>query len=93
VSVAGTASGRLPGLVLACLRGTDTGLIFAGQAEWAIAGLTVLGLPDSDAQAMTAMTWAEQYGCAPGEVPAGRRSRCGSARAASSGVSASRSRW
>lgn len=52
---------------LICLTGTDTGLAFVGEAEWAIAGLNVLGVPMDQAPAVfDAMT-----GCVPGTVPDG----------------------
>ena len=50
-----------------CLQGTDTGLAFVGEAEWVIAGLTVLGIPEDQGTTMI----SEVTGCAPGNVPLG----------------------
>lgn len=50
-----------------CLRGTDTGLAFTGEAEWAIAGLYRLGIPQDQGAAMVEMF----TGCEPGRVPSG----------------------
>ena len=50
-----------------CLRGTDTALAFVGEAEWAVAGLQHLGVPDYQAGA----TVSYGLGCGPGEVPDG----------------------
>lgn len=50
-----------------CLKGTDTGLAFVGEAEWVLAGLRVLGVPDDQAsETLGAVT-----GCQPGMVPDG----------------------
>lgn len=32
-----------------CLRGTDSGVVFYGEPEWAVAGLDVLGVPEDQA--------------------------------------------
>jgi hypothetical protein len=50
-----------------CLRGTDTGLAFTGEAEWVLAGLEVLGIPKNQAANML----EQVTGCDPGMVPAG----------------------
>ena len=50
-----------------CLRGTDTGLAFYGIAEWALAGMQILGLPDWEAEGLL----AEATGLPVGTVPAG----------------------
>lgn len=52
---------------VACLRGTDTGLAFAGEAEWSLAGMRVLGIPDDIAHVML----EQNTGCEPGKVPDG----------------------
>jgi hypothetical protein len=50
---------------VACGQGTDTAIAFAGEAEWHIAGLQVLGVPSADAPGvLTAAT-----GCKPDMVP------------------------
>jgi hypothetical protein len=50
-----------------CLRGTDTGLVFAGEAEWAAAGLVNLGVPADQAVAIL----SHGTGSEPGKVPDG----------------------
>jgi hypothetical protein len=50
-----------------CLRGTDTGLVFAGEAEWAAAGLVDIGVPEDQAIA----TVSHGTGSEPGTVPDG----------------------
>lgn len=45
-----------PGSCIVCLAGTDTGLAFAGSREWLAAGLTVLGVPQSEAVATVEQT-------------------------------------
>lgn len=50
-----------------CMRGTDSGLAFRGVAEWATAGLMVLGVPDDQA----AIIISTATGSDPGKVPAG----------------------
>lgn len=37
------------GTCIACMRPTDTGMAFRGVAEWLMAGLIVLGLPEDQA--------------------------------------------
>lgn len=59
--------GTYRGSCVVCLRGTDTGLAFVGEAEWVIAGLTVLGIPQHQAGAMV----SEATGTPPGKVPVG----------------------
>jgi hypothetical protein len=41
--------GSYRGGCVVCLRGTDTGLVFYGEPEWAVAGLCVLGVPEDQA--------------------------------------------
>lgn len=53
-----------------CLRGTDTGLAFTGEAEWLIAGLGALGIPDDQASAM-GQEFFEEKGADPGMVLSG----------------------
>jgi hypothetical protein len=48
-----------------CFRGTDTGLAFTGEAEWIIAALMHLGIPDDQASALVSYA----SGCDPGKVP------------------------
>lgn len=50
-----------------CMRGTDSGLAFKGEAEWAVAGLFMLGIPEDQAATMV----SSATGCEPGEVPPG----------------------
>lgn len=50
-----------------CLSGTDTGLAFVGEAEWAIAGMMRLGIPQEQASVML----SDATGCDPGKVPDG----------------------
>lgn len=50
-----------------CMRGTDTGLAFIGEAEWAVAGLTLLGVPENLALSILSAA----TGCDPGMVPEG----------------------
>ena len=45
-----------------CLQGCDTGLAFRGEAEWVLAGLHVLGIPDDEAEQML----TNVTGCEPG---------------------------
>lgn len=52
---------------VACFQGTDTGLAFVGPAEWAAAGLQVLGVPEDQADLLL----LELTGCPPGMVPRG----------------------
>ena len=51
-----------------CLQGCDTGLALHGEAEWIIAGLLNLGIPDMDEAATMLGTL---HGCDPGMVPNG----------------------
>ena len=44
--------GTYDGSCVACLRGTDTGLAFTGEAEWIIAGMMMLGIPEDQATIM-----------------------------------------
>jgi hypothetical protein len=50
-----------------CLRGTDSGVAFTGTAEWIVAGLVKLGVPEEEAVA----TLSRATGCDPGMVPGG----------------------
>jgi hypothetical protein len=61
-------NGTYTGSCVVCLQGCDTALAFRGEAEWVLAGLRVLGLPDDEA----AKTLTEVTGCAPGMVPDGK---------------------
>jgi hypothetical protein len=56
---------------VACLRGdVSTGLASRGVAEWHVALLIVLGLPQDEAT-NTIYVAAEQHGCDFGQVPSG----------------------
>ena len=59
--------GTYRGSCAVCRRGTDTGLVFQGVAEWALAGLQVLGIPEDEAAIML----EQATGCDPGKVPTG----------------------
>lgn len=59
--------GTHDGPCVVCLRGTDTGIAFAGEAEWAVAGIIRLGIPPGQAAAMV----SHATGCEPGMVRAG----------------------
>jgi len=59
--------GTYSGSCVSCMRGTDTAISFAGSAEWIMAGLTVLGVPEKEAIDMT----VNMFGCSPGMVPVG----------------------
>lgn len=64
--------GTYSGSCIVCLNGCDTGLAFVGPAEWAIAGLTVLGVPKKQAPAIVIEQLAKQYGITePDTVPDG----------------------
>jgi hypothetical protein len=49
------------------MKGTDTGLAFKGEAEWAIAGLLRLGVPEDEASATVSLGTDSD----PGKVPPG----------------------
>jgi len=51
---------------IVCLRGTDTGLAFEGEAEWLLAGLEQLGVPEDEAYATLLPEWTEKFGTKPG---------------------------
>lgn len=51
-----------------CFRGTDTGLAFSGEGEWAIAGLAALGVPSDHASKLVSLA----SGIPHGMVPTGR---------------------
>ncbi len=59
--------GDYRGSCVVCLRGTDTALSFTGEAEWLVAGLQGLGIPDDQALVMTEEFFAEK-GADPGMV-------------------------
>lgn len=57
---------------VACYRGdTTTALVFRGEAEWAAAGLHVLGVSESEALATIELFAEQELGSPPGTVPAG----------------------
>jgi hypothetical protein len=60
--------GTYRGTCTVCLRGTDTGIAFFGEAEWVAAGMKVLGIPLEQAAVMI----SDVTGCGRGKVPAGR---------------------
>jgi len=64
--------GTYRGACVVCLRGTDTGLAFSGEAEWAIAGLMGMGIPQDEASLMV----SNSTGCDPGMVPLGEVTVC-----------------
>lgn len=65
--------GTYEGTCIACLRPTDTALAFAGQGEWLIAALVVLGVPQDQAYLTLLDGWLEQGLQVPaGRVPGGR---------------------
>ena len=43
--------GNYRGSCVVCMRGTDTALAFTGPAEWHLAGLVGLGVPEGEAEA------------------------------------------
>lgn len=59
--------GDYAGSCVACMQGTDTGLAFIGDAVFAAAGLTALGIPEDQVQ----FTLAAAAGNVDGEVPEG----------------------
>jgi hypothetical protein len=50
-----------------CRKGTDTALVFRGEAEWLVAGLLNLGLSAETAR----ISVSEYFGSPPGQVPDG----------------------
>jgi hypothetical protein len=52
---------------MVCLRGSDTGLAFRGEAEFVLAGLHHLGIPDDQCEVLV----SHFTGCDPGKVPVG----------------------
>ena len=60
--------GTYAGSCVVCLQGCDTALVLQGEAEWIVAGLTVLGITDVDEA--TAVV-SQGTGCAPGRMPGG----------------------
>lgn len=64
--------GTYSGSCIVCLKGCDTGLAFIGPAEWGVAGLTLLGVPQEQATTIVVEQLATQYGITePGTVPDG----------------------
>lgn len=64
--------GTYTGSCVVCLNGCDTALAFVGEAEWSVAGLTVLGIPSDQAQTMVIEQLATVYGITePDTVPDG----------------------
>lgn len=59
--------GDYRGSCVACMQGTDTGLAFVGDARFAAAGLTALGIPDDQVQ----FTLAAATGNVDGRLPEG----------------------
>jgi hypothetical protein len=59
--------GDYRGSCVVCMQGTDTGLVFRGPAEFAIAGLVRMGVP----QAQGAILVSKATGTAVGSVPSG----------------------
>ena len=51
-----------------CMKGTDTGLAFVGEAEWIMAGMVRMGIPIDQVPG----TFGACVGSAPGMVPVGR---------------------
>lgn len=47
------------GPCIVCGQGTDTALVFEGDAHWAAAGVMVLGVPQAEAMALVEATWDE----------------------------------
>jgi hypothetical protein len=58
--------GTYAGACTICLQGCDTALVFAGEAEWIVAGLMTLGIRDYD-EAVAVLSQAT--GCHPGWSP------------------------
>ncbi|KJE20366.1 hypothetical protein FF36_05340 [Frankia torreyi] len=58
------------GTCIACLRPTDTGLAFQGEAEWIFAGLLGLGVPED--QVHPALADLDPAGWGNGLVPVGK---------------------
>jgi hypothetical protein len=53
-----------------CFKGdTTTGLILEGEAEWIIAALGVIGVPEKEVHDFVYGIAEERYGCDPGHVP------------------------
>jgi hypothetical protein len=60
-------NGDFRGTCIGCMRGTDTGLAFKGEAEWAIAGVVICGVPLDQAVVIV----SDGLGVGGGEVPGG----------------------
>jgi hypothetical protein len=68
--------GNYEGSCTVCLKGTDSGLGFHGPAEWVLAGMKVLGVPEDEtlgtlAEAVNENRPDPQTHVAPGMVPGG----------------------
>ena len=64
--------GTYSGSCIVCLNGCDTGLAFVGEAEWGMAGLHALGVPQEQAQQIVVEQLATLYGITEaGVVPVG----------------------
>ena len=61
--------GDYHGSCVVCLQGTDTGIAFVGPAEWAVAGLMTLGIPED--QAFDTISFGT--GCDRGMIPEGEQ--------------------
>ena len=62
--------GDYTGSCVVCLNGTETAVAFEGEAEWVIAGFTVLGVMSDQSRATLAESAPERW--QDGKVPAGR---------------------
>jgi hypothetical protein len=64
--------GDYSGTCIVCLTPTDTGLGFRGEAEFVIAGLRVLGVPEDEEYTTFRAGWADAgHDLEDGEVPDG----------------------
>jgi len=64
--------GDYKGTCIVCFRPTDTGLGFRGEAEFVIAGLRVLGIPEGADYATFRAGWTDTgHDLEDGEVPDG----------------------
>lgn len=60
------------GSCIVCGRGTDTALAFQGEAEWCLAGVVALGVPEDEAYLTLLSGWQEEgRGTQKGQVPCG----------------------
>lgn len=69
----GGLDGSYAGSCVVCLRGTDTGLAFVGEAVFAAEGLNALGLPVEQAVATIQVFAEQEMGCARGTMPEGEQ--------------------